>query len=92
MKKIAVLLVENERNSEGLRMAAGLSLLDDKVDVFLIDRDFPEQDLPVIEKHLKMIRAVGIGLYSNFQKDGFDFISTGDLGRKLPEYDYVFPY
>ena len=90
MKKIAVILTG--RHSEGIRMAAGLSLLDDKVDIYLLDKDFDIHDLPVIEKYLEMIKSVGIGLYSNFKKDEFNFISTADIGRKFPEYDYVIPY
>ncbi len=92
MKRIAVLLTGSERHSEGLRMAAGLSLLDDKVDIYLLDNDFAGKDLPVIGKHLDMIRAAGIGLYSNFKKDDFIFTAASDLGKKLLEYDYVIPY
>lgn len=92
MKKIAVLLVDSKKSAEGLRMAAGLSLLEDKVDVCLIDSDFPGPELPVINSHLEMLRVTSIGLYSNFIKEGFDFIATADLGKKLPEYDFVFPY
>lgn len=90
MKKIAVILTG--RHSEGIRMAAGLSLLDDRVDVYLLDKDFDARDLPVIEKHLEMMKSVGIGLYSNFKKDGFSFMSAADFGRKFQEYDYVIPY
>lgn len=90
MKKIAVILTG--RQSEGIRMAAGLSLLDDKVDIYLIDKDFDERDLQVIEKHLEMIESVGIGLYSNFIKKGFNFISNVDCGKKFSAYDYIIPY
>ena len=92
MKRIAVLLGEKERYSEGLRMAAGLSLLEDKVDVYLLNGDFAKAALPDAENHLDMMRAVGIGLYANFKKDGFDFISGSDLGKNLLKYDYVFSY
>ncbi len=92
MKRIAVLLAEKEGYSEGLRMAAGLSLLDDKVDVYLLNGDFAQADLTAIENHLSMMRTVGIGLYSNFEKEGFDFISTSDLGKDLLKYEYVFSY
>ncbi len=92
MKRIAVLLAERERYSEGLRMAAGLSLLDDNVDIYLLNGDFAEADSPVIENHLDMMRAVGIGMYSNFKKEGFDSMSCSDLGKSLLKYDYVFSY
>ena len=92
MKRIAVLLAERERHSEGLRMAAGLSLLNDKVDIYLLNGDFAETDSPALENHLDMMRAVGIGLYSNFKKEGFDFMSGSDLGKSLLKYDYVFSY
>ena len=89
------MLAERERYSEGLRMAAGLSLLDDNVDIYLLNGDFAEADSadsPVIENHLDMMRAVGIGLYSNFKKEGFDFMSGSDLVKSLLKYDYVFSY
>jgi hypothetical protein len=92
MKRIAVLLAKKEGYSEGLRMAAGLSLLDDKVDIYLLNHDFAEADSAAIENHLDMMRAVGIGLYSNFKKEGFNFISGSDLGKNLLKYDYVFSY
>ncbi len=92
MKKIAVILTNTYGHSEGLRMAAGLSLLDDRVDIYLIDKDFDVKDTLAIENYLNMIKLVGIGLYSNFKKDEFNFISTADIGRKFPEYDYVIPY
>ncbi|MCL4542388.1 MAG: hypothetical protein M1458_01410 [Deltaproteobacteria bacterium] len=91
MKKIAVILTR--RYSEGIRMAAGFSLLDDKVDIYLLDKDFDAAAIPLIEQYLEMIKPVaGIGLYSNFQKEGFNFISSAYLGKKFLEYDYVIPY
>ena len=86
------MLGEKERYPEGLRMAAGLSLLEDKVDIYILNGDFAEAALSAAESHLDMMRAVGIGLYSNFKKDGFDFISGSDLGKNLLKYDYVFSY
>ena len=73
-------------------MAAGLSLLDDKVDVYLLNDDFAKADLPAIENHIDMMKAVGIGLYSNFKKEGFNFIFCSDLGKNLLKYDYIFSY
>lgn len=92
MKNIAIILMDAGRHSEGLRMAAGLSLLDDKIDIYLLDKDFNAEDLPVIENYVGIIRTIGIGLYSNFRKDKFGFMHTADIGRKFAEYDYVIPY
>ncbi len=92
MKNIAVLIKSKERHSEGLRFSAGLSLLEDKVDIFLLNDDFNINELQVINNHLEMIKAVGIGLYSNFKKEGFSFISDLDLGKKMLKYDVVFFY
>ena len=92
MKNIAVLIKSKERHSEGLRISAGLSLLGDKVDIFLLNEDFDINDIPVIKNHLEMIKAVGIGLYSNFKKEDFNFISDLDIGKKMLKYDIVFFY
>ncbi|MHB1661955.1 MAG: hypothetical protein ACYCSQ_00950 [bacterium] len=92
MKRIAVLLIKRKKYSEGLRMAAGLSLLNDKVDIYLMDSDFETADMAFVCDHLEMMKAVGIGLYANFKKDEFGFISTAGIGRKFAEYDYIIPY
>lgn len=90
MKKIAVVIANGQ--TEGLRIAAGLSLLDDKVDIFLLDNDFLPVDQTAVDGNLKMIKLAGIGLYSNFEKEGFLHYSNKDMGKIFPDYDFVIRY
>ena len=73
-------------------MGAGLCLLNDKVDIYVLDRNFNREESKVAENHLKLIGMAGIGLYSNFKKEGFTIVPTKGLGDKFLEYDYVIKY
>jgi hypothetical protein len=88
-RKIAILV--RDRESEALRMALGLTLMDDSVNVFLLDRKF---DLSEADSaNLELMRELDIAFFSNHAgNDGTDYVSTDDLARQLTEYDHVIPY
>ncbi|MDH5513011.1 MAG: hypothetical protein OEY27_07355 [Gammaproteobacteria bacterium] len=89
MRKIAVIV--RERQSEALRMALGLSLLDDRVDVFVLDRSLPcsEQDLLNIE----LMNESGIHFYSNRRDNPHtEYHSTEEIARLLLDYEHILPY
>jgi len=88
-RKIAVLV--RNRESEALRMALGLTLMDDSVNVFLLDRKF---DLSEADSaNLELMRELDIAFFSNHAGNGgTDYVSTDDLARQLTEYDHVIPY
>ncbi|MBI5187861.1 MAG: hypothetical protein HZA07_02145 [Nitrospirae bacterium] len=89
MKKIAVLV--RDRQSEALRMSIGLTLMDDKVDIFVLDRRLG--DTNDIKFNLEMINEMGLKMYTNIiENEGIDCISTKQLANKLLEYDIVLPY
>lgn len=88
-KKIAVLV--RGRESEALRMALGLTLADDLVDVYVLDRRLSgaEEDL----LNLDLMSDVGIGVYSNRRDDPHaQYRPTEEIARRLLEYDHVLPY
>lgn len=88
-RKIAVLV--RDRESEALRMALGLTLMDDAVNVFLLDRkfEFSETD----EANRELMQELDISFFSNHEgNEGTEYVSTDDLAQRLTEYDHVIPY
>lgn len=89
MKRIAVLV--RDRQSEALRISIGLTIMDDKVDIFLLDRKLIDTD--DIRFNLKMIKDMGLKIYTNTKEDtGLEYISTEDMAKRLLECDIVLPY
>lgn len=88
-KKIAVLL--RDRQAEALRMAIDLSLEDDEVHVYSMDKkiDFDDRDIVV---NLEMLRELGIRIFSNYPDDTFETVANDVIARELVHYDSVIPY
>ncbi|MCL6119476.1 MAG: hypothetical protein M1584_00340 [Deltaproteobacteria bacterium] len=88
-KKIAVFT--RDRQAEALRMSGGLTLLDDKVEVYVLDRKL--EDNKVINKHLDMVQnMLELPVLTNCRDNQFEYISNEELADKMLEYDIVIPY
>lgn len=88
-RKIAVLV--RDRQGEALRMALGLILMDDVVNVFLLDRKFELSEADSANKEL--MEEMDIAFFSNHEgNEGTQFVPTEDMARRLTEYDHVIPY
>ncbi len=87
-KKIAVLV--RERQAEALRMAIGLTLADDEVSVFIMDRKL--EDASAIALNIEILNELGIGIFTNNAENRFGFMSTEEIARELVNYDSVIPY
>jgi hypothetical protein len=88
-RKIAILV--RDRQSEALRMALGLILMDDIVNVFLLDRKFDLSETESANKEL--MQEMDIEFFSNHEgNDGTELVTMDDLARRLTEYDHVIPY
>jgi hypothetical protein len=88
-KKIAV--VVRERQGEALRMGVGLTLADDSVDVFVLDRKVEETEENAL--NIETMDMMDIKLYTNVEgAEGMEYISTEDMAAKLLEYDNIIPY
>ena len=92
-KKIAVLV--RERTDEALRMALGLTLCDDAVDVYLTEAapSASEQNRMSID----MLRTMGAGLYllpgyCEAADPVFKPVSGRDMPAALLDYDTVIAY
>jgi len=88
-RKIAVLI--RNRQSEALRMALGLTLMDDTIDVFMLGREFELSDADLANKEL--MEEMDIAFFSDHEGNpGTEYVQTEDVARRLTEYDHVIPY
>ncbi len=88
-KKIAVLV--RDRQGEALRMGVGMILADDAVDVYVLDREVEKTDDNVM--NLETMGDMDIKVFTNFKgNENMEYLSTGEIARKLLEYDHILPY
>ncbi len=88
-KKIAVIV--RDRQAEALRMAVGIILLDDTVDVYVLDRKVEETDQN--ELYLETLQFMDMKAFSNCKEnDNLDYLTTAEIALRLPDYDHVLPY
>lgn len=88
-KRIAVIV--RDRQGEALRVAGGLTLADDTIEVFVLDRKLDKSN-PEIAKPLELVTDLDLKIYSNNPENGFTTIATEEMAKKLLEYDFVVPY
>ncbi|MEN8263138.1 MAG: hypothetical protein ABFR82_06715 [Nitrospirota bacterium] len=88
-KKIAVLV--RERQAEALRMALGLILMDDIIDVYMLDRKVEETDENKIS--IETMKDMDMNIYTNYRKnEELQYLTSGEIAQRLPEYDMIVPY
>ncbi|HEX9136507.1 MAG TPA: hypothetical protein VF905_06140 [Nitrospirota bacterium] len=88
-KKIAV--VVRDRQSEALRVAGGLTLADDAIEVYILDRKL-DKDNPEVATPLELVADLDLKVYSNNPENGYTTLSLEEMAKKLLEYDVVVPY
>ena len=88
-KKIAVIV--RDRQAEALRVSGGLTLADDVIDIFILDRKLDKAD-PEIAKPLELVSDLDLKMYSNNPENGYTTMNLEEMARKLLEYDMVVPY
>jgi hypothetical protein len=88
LKKVAVII--RGRQHEALRMAVGLTLADNKVTVFIMDRplELDEDNALAIET----LGAMGAKIVSTLQNDSFESMTIREVARALTGFDSVIPY
>lgn len=88
-KKIAVLV--RDRQEEGLRMAVGVTLRDDVIDVYVLDRKVEETEGNTLS--IETLRDLDMQVWSNVPENAdLTFCSTEELAKKLPGYDHILAY
>jgi len=88
-KKIAVIV--RDRQAEALRVAGGLTLADDVIEVFVLDRTLDKND-PEVARPLELLTELDLKMYSNNPDNGYTTITLDEMAKKLLEYDVVVPY
>ncbi len=88
-KKIAVIV--RDRPGEALRVAGGLTLADDTIEVFVLDRKLDKED-PDIAQPLELATDLDLKIYSNNPENGFTTITLDEMAKKLLKHDVVVPY
>ncbi len=78
-RKIAVLI--RDRQEEALRMALGLTLADDRVDVYVLDR--PMAWSRRSREYAALMAEMGIGLFSNHPHSRRSIPSSNSWGNVL---------
>lgn len=88
-KKIAVIV--RDRPAEALRVSGGLTLADDVIEVFILDRKLDKTN-PEIAQPLELVTELDLKVYSNNPENGYTTMSLEEMAKKLLEYDIVVPY
>jgi len=88
-KKIAVLV--RDRQGEALRMAVGITLMDDVIDVYVLDRKVEETENNTM--NIETMKDMEMNVYTNCKEnEDLEYLSTEEIARKLLEYDHILPY
>ncbi len=88
-KKIAVII--RDRQEEALRMALGLLLLDDTVDVYFLDR--PIENTEKNRLQLQTAEEMELSLYTNCSENqDIEQLSVEEIAARLTTYDIVLAY
>jgi transcriptional regulator with XRE-family HTH domain len=88
-KKIAVIV--RDRQSEALRMSLGLTLKDDAIDIFVLNRILERSKKTAL--NIETAKEMGIQIYSNVEQGKeVKFIPTAEMAESLLSYDHTLPY
>ncbi len=90
MKK-RVAIVTRDRQDEALRMAVGLTLMDDSIDVFVLDRKLANSENNRL--NIETMELMEMKVFTNSaENEAMAYHSTEDIARMLLGYDIVIRY
>jgi hypothetical protein len=88
-KRIAVLI--RDRQEEALRMALGITLMDDVIDVYVLDRKV--EDTEKNNLNIETMKDMNMNLYTNYQENkDMQYLSTEEIAQRLLGYDIILSY
>ena len=87
-KKVAVLV--RDRQAEALRMAVGLTMAHDEINVFVMDRKLESNEAN--DLNIEMLTDMKAKIYSNNPENKFEQMSTEEIAKALVAYDVIIPY
>lgn len=89
VKRIAVIV--RDRQSEALRMAVGIVLLDDSIDVYVLDHKIEESEQNNL--YLETIDFMEMNAFTNVAENSeMTLLTTEEIASRLPAYDHVLAY
>jgi len=87
-KKIAVLV--KDRQAEALRMSVGLTLADDEVNVFIMDKKLESDE--GIDLNVETLGDMDAKIFSNNPENKCEQMTTEEIAKALAGYDVVLAY
>jgi hypothetical protein len=87
-KRIAVLV--RDRQAEALRMAVGLTLADDEVNVFVMDKKLESDE--GTDLNVETLGDMDAKIFTNHPDNKFEQMTTEQIARALTGYDVIIPY
>lgn len=88
-KKIAVLT--RGRQEEALRMALGIILMDDIVDVYVLDRKVEDSEENIT--NIEMMKDMEMNIYTNHKaNEEMHYMQSPEIAERLLKYDTIIPY
>jgi hypothetical protein len=88
-RKVAILV--RERQEEGLRMAVGITLKNDIIDIYVLDRKVEDTELN--ELNLDTVGMMDMKLFTNCpENDKMICLSNEEISERLIDYDHVIAY
>jgi hypothetical protein len=95
MLNTAVIIIDSDRQYEGLMTCIGLQLNDIQVKMFVLNSEIENMD-EAYRENMMFFKEVGGECYSNNQVNveeyGFSFKSLQEVGNGLKEIDRVIPF
>ncbi len=89
IKKIAVII--RDRQAEALRMAVGVILMDDEIDVYVLDKKVAETDNNQL--YVETIFDMDMQAFTNVKENAeMELLSTEEIAGRLLNYDHVVAY
>lgn len=88
-KKIAVLV--RDRQEEALRMSLGITIMDDSIDVYVLDRKAEETEKN--QMNIEMMKEMEMKIYTNHKgNEDMEHLTTEEISERLLSYDHVLAY
>ena len=88
-KKIAVLVGENQ--DEALRMGVSLTLADDEISVFVLDKKVASNDNN--DLNLETMQDLDVSVFTNTSENAdLELLTDEEIASRLTDFDHVFMY
>jgi len=95
MKKVAVLINDENQQYEGLRSSLGMMLYNTAVQMFVVDKEIANMD-EAYQDNMEFLDEMEGERFSNnpgnVEKYGFKYASVEQMGEMLRQADLIIPF